>query len=210
MLKIAYHVLSLRQKLNNMNATPEQISALIRQRRAIFPKTYNDKPISQTLIEEILENANWAPTHRLTEPWRFKVFTGASLARLGQYLADWYKNNTPADSFSEKKYEKNLQNPQRSACVIAICMQRDPEERVPEWEEIAAVACAVQNMWLTCTAYDIGCYWSTPRAALEADEFLGLQSGERCLGLFYMGYHDLPELPGKRSPISEKVEWLSA
>jgi len=210
MLKFPKQPLYSQQKLNNMNATPEQISALIRQRRAIFPKTYNDKPISQTLIEEVLENANWAPTHRLTEPWRFKVFTGASLVRLGQYLADWYKNNTPADSFSEKKYEKNLQNPQRSACVIAICMQRDPEERVPEWEEIAAVACAVQNMWLTCTAYDIGCYWSTPRAALEADEFLGLQSGERCLGLFYMGYHDLPELPGKRSPISEKVEWLSA
>ena len=34
---------------------------------------------------------------------------------------------------------------------------------VPEWEEIAAVSMAVQNMYLTCTANNIGCYWSSPK-----------------------------------------------
>lgn len=191
-----------------MNVTAEQISTLIRKRRSIFPNTYNNQPISREIIEEILENANWAPTHRHTEPWRFKVFMGDSLARLGQYLADWYKENTLAESFSEQKYKKNLQNAQLSGCVIAICMERDAEERIPEWEELAAVACAVQNMWLTCTAHGIGSYWSTPRAALEGDEFLNLNGRERCLGLFYMGYHDLPELPGKRTPITDKTVWV--
>jgi nitroreductase len=188
--------------------TPSALSELIRKRRAIFPKTYNNQPISREIIEEILENANWAPTHRLTEPWRFKVFTGAALARLGDYLGEHYKNNVPAGEFSEAKFQKNRENPLRSACVIAICMQRDRENRAPEWEELAAVACAVQNMWLTCTAYRIGSYWSTPLAALEADEFLNLGEGERCLGLFYMGYHDLPDFPGNRKPVMEKVVWV--
>lgn len=191
-----------------MNVTPAQISELIKKRRAIFPKMFNQYPIPKEIIEVILENANWAPTHRLTEPWRFKVFTGKALERLGQYMGDYYKQNTPPELFSEEKYKKNMENPQRSACVIAICMQRDAEERVPEWEEIAAVACAVQNMWLTCTAYGIGSYWSTPAAALNAHEFLGLNKGEKCLGLFYMGYHDMPELPGKRTPIEEKTGWM--
>ena len=186
----------------------EHINDLMKKRRSIFPKTYNEQPIPDDLIQQILENANWAPTHRLTEPWRFKVFRKQALQRLSDYLSGWYKANTPAEAFSEKKYEKTKANPLRSSCVIAICMQRDPEERVPEWEEIAAVSAAVQNMWLTCTANNIGCYWSSPRSILEANEFLGLNAGERCLGLFYMGYHDLPEMPGKRMPIAEKVEWL--
>lgn len=191
-----------------MPITPEQVSELIRRRRSIFPKTYNKKPIPKAIVEEVLENANWAPTHRLTEPWRFKVFMGNALVRLGEYLADFYKNNIPADEFSETKHKKSKESPLQSACVIAICMRPDPTGSVPEWEELAAVACAVQNMWLTCTAHGIGSYWSTPKAALEADEFLGLGEGERCLGLFYMGYHDLPDLPGKRSPITEKTTWV--
>ena len=195
-------------KVKTMHITPELVSELIRKRRSVFPKSYNQKPIPMAIIEEALENANWAPTHRLTEPWRFKVFAGAALARLGDYLGDFYKNNTPAEGFSEVKFTKSKESPRQSACIIAICMKRDAEARVPEWEELAAVACAVQNIWLTCTAHGIGSYWSTPQAALEGDEFLGLGEGERCLGLFYMGYHDLPEIPGKRSPVSEKTTWI--
>lgn len=192
-----------------MPITAEQASELIRQRRSIFPNSYNSRHIPDEIIKEILENANWAPTHRLTEPWRFKVFRAEARRRLGEYLAGWYRENTPAEQFSERKYDKTLSNPQRSSCVIAICMQRDPQERVPEWEELASVASAVQNMWLSCTAYGIGCYWSSPRSILEADEFLGLKEGERCLGLFYMGYHDMPAIEGKRRPAGEKVEWVT-
>lgn len=191
-----------------MPATPEEVSGLIRKRRAIFPKAYNDRPVPKAIIEQLLENANWAPTHRHTEPWRFKVFYGDSLAKLASYLADYYKNNTPAELFSAEKHARVQTNPLRAACAIAICMQRDPQESVPEWEELAAVSCAVQNMWLSCTAYQIGCYWSTPPAALHADDFLGLAEGQRCLGFFYLGYHDLPDLPGTRSPIGDKVEWV--
>lgn len=51
------------------------VSALIRRRRAIFPKFYlPGKPVDRAFIEEMLENANHAPTHKLTEPWRFRVF----------------------------------------------------------------------------------------------------------------------------------------
>lgn len=186
------------------------ISALIRQRRSVFPPSYNQKPIDRGIIEEILENANWAPTHKLTAPWRFKVFQGAALDRLSQYLGQWYKDNTPEDKFSEKKLEKTTKNPLRSACVIALCMERDPLERLPEWEEIAALSCAVQNMWLTCTAYKIGSYWSSPRSIIEARDFLKLGQHERCYGLFYMGYYDMDLPTSRRKPIEEKVEWFES
>ncbi len=191
------------------HATPERISALIRRRRSVYPKMYNDRPVPEEIVREVLENANWAPTHKLTEPWRFQVFRGAALRRLGEYMAGRYQEKTPEAQFSDVAYKKMLNNPQRAGVVIAVCMQRDPEGRVPEWEEIAAVACAVQNMWLTCTAYGIGSYWSTPSVILSADEWLGLRPAERCLGLFYMGYFDPVELPAKRGPVDDKTIWIN-
>ena len=186
-----------------------EITKIIRSRRSIFPPSFIEKEIPQAVLLEILENANWAPTHKLTEPWRFKVFRGPGLQRLSQYLGDWYQSNTPPEKYSEKKYEKTIKKPLQSGCVIAICMMRDEQQRLPEWEELAAVACAVQNIWLTCTAHQIGGYWSSPRSIIEARDFLALQENEHCYGLFYMGYHNMPSLPGKRQPIEEKVEWVN-
>ncbi|MEL6867021.1 MAG: nitroreductase [Bacteroidota bacterium] len=187
---------------------PKALSEVIRNRRSIFPGAYSDQPIPKAILEEILENANWAPNHRRTEPWRFRIFRDKGLDRLSQFLGNYYKENTPAESFSEFKYNKNLRKPLQSACVIAICMRRDPEERLPEWEEIAAVACAVQNMWLTASAYGIGSYWSSPKSIEASGELLGLEEGERCLGFFYMGYSDKEAPPGLRQPIADKVIWI--
>ncbi|MEO1263722.1 MAG: nitroreductase [Bacteroidota bacterium] len=192
-----------------MDITPSQVSELIRKRRSVFPKSYTGSPISREIVEEVLENANWAPTHKMTEPWRFKVMAGGGLERLSQFLSSYYKENTPPEKFSEIKFKKLKNNPLKASCIIAICMKRDEQERIPEWEELAAVGCAVQNMYLTCAAYDIGCYWSSTKAALQANDFLGLEEGERCLGLFYMSYHNAPDIPRKRTPVAEKTAWIT-
>jgi len=183
-----------------------QIDQIIRNRRAIFPAQYIDKEISKEDLMEILENANWAPTHKKTQPWRFKIIQGEALARLGDFLAEWYKNNTPPEKYKEIKYNKTRRKARQSSCVIAICMQPDPS--LPEWEEIAATACAVQNMWLSCSERDIGCYWSSPKSIHDFDKFHHLEEGEKCIGFFYMGYYE-GEIPkGERTSINEKLAWI--
>lgn len=189
--------------------SPAAISQLLRSRASIFPAMYTDEPIDKAIIEEMLENANWAPNHKKTEPWRFKVFRGDARQRLADFMSSWYKENTPAESFSEKKFKKLSTNPLKADTVIAIIMQRDPIERLPEWEEVAAVACAVQNMWLTSTAYGLGGYWSSPSIMTQhANAFLELGPKQRCLGLFYLAHHQAPELARERGDIQDKVEWL--
>lgn len=188
--------------------TATDVNNLIRQRRSIFPNMMIDKPISDEIIWELLENANHAPTHRLTEPWRFKIFTGEARARLGQFLADTYKEVTPTEKFKERKYKKTIKKAGQAYTMIAICMKR--HDVVPEFEEVSAVACAVQNIWLSAHVYDIGMYWSSPKyiATKEMNTFLGLNDDESCLGIIYMGYHNTPELPAKRTSIKEKVDWI--
>ncbi len=183
------------------------ISKAIMERRSIYPKLYNSTEIPDETIRYVLDHANRAPSHRHTEPWRFVVFKNDSLNDLSEYLSDWYVTNTPEDKFSQRKFDKTKNKPFQCGAVIAIVMQRDLEEKVPEWEEIAAVSCAVQNMYLICHELEIGCYWSTPKAILEANEFLDLARGQRCLGLFYMGYRkELPALTEK-GDISARTHW---
>jgi nitroreductase len=188
--------------------TIQELNGLIRTRRSVYPLQYINKQISDEIVATILENANWAPSHKMTQPWRFKVMKGASQKRFGEFMSEKYRSLEPRERFSIAKYEKLKMNPQRAGALIAICLHRDPKERVPEWEETASVAMAVQNMWLTAHGLGIGSYWSTPALINYFGEFSPLEENEKCIGLFYMGYYKPSKMVPPRMPISEKVSWI--
>lgn len=183
------------------------IAETIRNRRSVFPAAYNDEKITKAEIETILESANWAPTHKRTEPWRFKVFLGEAQNKFATWHADKYKETT--GNFSEFTYKKFYDNVANSGGVIAICMQREQKESLPEWEEIAATSMAVQNMWLTAHDLNIGAFWGSPGTMNFLNEFAPMEDGERCLGYFFMGKYD-GELPEgtRKSGIEEKTIWM--
>ncbi|MEZ4874296.1 MAG: nitroreductase [Flavobacteriaceae bacterium] len=180
----------------------------IASRRSVFPVQYSGEPIAKEEVQIILEAANWAPTHKRTEPWRFKVlYSEESRKKLSVFLSETYKMR--AEKFSEVTFRKYQENPLKAACIIAICMQRDPKESLPEWEEIAATAMAVQNMWLTASEMNIGAYWGSPAIISHMGDFFPLEAGERCLGFFYMGKYQ-EELPKgfRNTSIEEKTQWF--
>ncbi len=185
------------------------IDQVIKKRRSVFPAMYSGQRIDDSVINEILENANWAPNHRKTEPWRFKVFADEGLLRLGEFLAEKYKETTPPEKFKEMKYKKTRKKLVNSSHVIALCIQKDPSGLVPEWEELAALSCAVQNMYLSCTARGLGCYWSSPKTMIGKPTILDLPEGQQCYGLMYIG---IPieglELKAERGDILAKTKWF--
>lgn len=192
--------------------TTEAINDLIKSRRSIFPKFYSDEPIAKEVIEQMLENANWAPTHKFTEPWRFKVFHGEGLKKLASFQSELYKKkSTEKGTFEDRKYQKLATKPMMASHVIAIAMKRDEQRSVPEIEEISAVAMAVQNMYLTATAYGVGCYWGSGGITYleEAKPFFDLTPDDKLLGFLYVGKLK-GEFPGKglRKPIADKVTWV--
>jgi nitroreductase len=187
-----------------------EITNVIKDRRTIYPEQYSDRKVHKEIAKEILENAIWAPTHGKTEPWRFTVFMGDSLTKLSTFLSDLYSEKINEEDFNEMKFNKLKNRPLKSSVVIAINMTPDPKGKIPEIEEIEAIACAVQNMHLTCTAYGIGGFWSTPKLInlSETNTFLNLKEGEKCLGLFYMGYPSIDWPKGHRKPLEYVTTWL--
>lgn len=180
----------------------------IKNRRAVFPADFaSDASVSRQEIEQLLEAANWAPTHRRTEPWRFKVFQGASQEMLADFIADKYLETAakPSKIIARTKRDKVTQ----SGAIIAICMQRDLSESVPEWEELAAVAMSVQNMWLMTQELNLGGYWSSPACIHDLAEIVSMQEGESCIGFFYLGrVQEKPTAGTRKTTAEEKTTWL--
>ncbi|CAK4680795.1 hypothetical protein LEN26_018682 [Aphanomyces euteiches] len=187
--------------------------ALIAHRRSIFPQDYDTtREIPEEILNKLFESANWAPTHGRTEPWRFIVFTGDARRKLGEKDAEIYKKMTPEASFMPKKHAKKLASKLQASCVIAICMNRQDSQKLPEIEEIEAVACAVQNLHISATAHGIGGYWSSGPGVYsdEMKEFLELGPNDKCLGFFYLGYPkpDFKHPNGSRKPVQDKVRFV--
>ena len=188
-----------------------QINDLIKSRRSTKPRLFNGDKIDDKIVWQILENANWAPNHGLTQPWKYKVFSSSGLEKLALFQASWYQKNTPKDKFKPEKYERMKTNILKSSHVIVICMERQESAKIPEIEEIEAVACSVQNMALTAAAYEICSFWGSGGLTYteELKEFLGLKEKDKCLGYLYLGYSDTPTTQSRRNPIEEKVEWIT-
>lgn len=190
-----------------MNSNFETLSKIIKSRRSIFPDSYIQKEIPTEVIEQLLENANYAPTHKLTQPWRFVVIRKDAKSKLGTTLAQLYKERVGTGSFLQKKYESFAQKTDQADCILAINIQFHPD-KVPNWEEIAAVACAVQNIALTAESLNIGGYWSSPPLIDDLGPFLGLAENEKCFGLFYMGYHEEEIRDAQRTSMVDKIKWM--
>jgi len=190
----------------------KKISKNIRNRRSIYANVFIKKEIPDQLLDEILMNATWAPNHKMTEPWRFIVFRGKYLREYGNYMEHYYKDfysQLPPEAQKEKlAYLRNY--PLNAACLIGVIMVRNTKINLPEWEEIAAVSSAVQNMALTCTAHKVGSYWSTKGVAIDYVAQFDLAENEKSLGLLYLGYYpkDLKSSKKKRTPLSKKVIYL--
>lgn len=186
----------------------KDIDHIIKTRRAIYPNMYTGKKLSKNLIAKVIENSNYAPTHKLTQPWFFKVYSNNSKKELSAEMVNLYKKENT--NINNSKIQKIKQKCEKSNFIICICMKRSSNKIIPEWEEIASTAMAVQNIWLSCASLDIGCYWSSPSYIKDISKFLKLKSDQRCLGFFYMGHYKHSNIkPPKRINIKEKIEWFN-
>lgn len=188
-----------------------EITELIKSRRTIYPEQFSDRKVHKEQIDLILNNAQWAPTHGNTQPWRFKVFMEEGRKVLSDFLAETYLKLTPPEAQNDLKLAKMMKRPMQASAVIAVCMERQPTEKILEIEEIEAVACAIQNMHLTCTAYGLGGFWATPKLiySQEMNEFLKIGAKDKCLGLFYIGYPAIDWPEAHRKPLEYTTEWIN-
>lgn len=187
-----------------------EINEIIRSRRTIKPESFSTRKVHKEIVMNLLENARWAPTHGMTQPWKFTVFLGEEAVRkFGEFHSNTYKRITPENEFNEKKQLKLMDMALQTSAIIAIGVKVE-NPKIPEIEEVSAVACAVQNMMLTATAYGIGSFWASGGLTYthQMKEFLGLGEKDKCLGFLYLGYPNTEWPKGQRRPIEYFTNWV--
>jgi nitroreductase len=169
-------------------------------------------PVPRELIGRILESAVHAPNHRLTEPWRFHVFTGKGRGELARARAEIARLQAEAEGEDEElaagRISRERKKAFRAPVVIAVICEAGRDE-IETLENYAACACAVQNMQLTAHALGLAAMWRTGPVAYHDHmrEFFGLKEGDRVVAHLYVGYPDMGERPRRRQPAREKTVW---
>lgn len=203
----------------NISATAssaDEVMQLIKDRRSVFPKDYTGQLVDRATIEKILEAANWAPTHGKTEPWRFVVLSPTAFTEMMWITQKVLERTVSAEELQKKRKKmESKADDYKKATFIAICSKRqaNPSKLQPEWEELAATSCAVQNMQLMTHALGAAAYWSSWQGQAvcnspEFKEYLGLDSEDSCLGFFILGNSDAgASYRSKRGSMADKVQW---
>lgn len=191
-----------------MNKDFSILSGIIKSRRSIKPALFNGNKIADEQIEQLLELADWAPTHTFSEPWRFVVYSGEKVNGFSRQHALLYRQFTPAEKFMQGKFDGIISNGEKSSHLI-VCIMKRSNEKIPALEEVAAVSCAVQNILLGATALDIAILWSTGGMVLHPvmKNHFQLNEQDHILGILFLGKTD-EHLKGQRKiALRDKLIW---
>jgi nitroreductase len=185
------------------------ISKIIHNRRSTKPVKMNGKQIPDEQLKQILELANWAPTHGRTEPWRFIVYAGEKAKQFCFDHAELYKKFTAIENFQQATYDKQLHNGDLASHVVIAYMKRGSNPKIPAIEEIAATAAATENILLGAAASGLAAFWSTGGMIHKQPmkDFLNLKDEDVILGLIYFGFTDEQATGSRASSIDEKIDW---
>src|SRR5579872_2288754 len=191
-----------------MNAKLNEVHEAIRARRSIGKM--RDEAPPRDAIERIIEAGTWAPFHKVTEPWRFVVVSGAARSRLGEIAARTVDlTGIPAQAH-EAVRAKERGRFERAPYVVVVIVA--PAENPIDFEEnYASAAAATQNMLLAAHAEGLAAYWRTGRLAREPEilKELEIAEGERIAAFLYLGYPALVPKQATRAPVSEKTRWIT-
>ncbi len=173
--------------------------------RRSVPKTTDRLPDRAT-IQKLLDAAVRAPTHHLTQPWRFVVLAGDALE---EFADAWARGDERVGRDPAKSREKA----RRAPVIIAVIEKPHLHNRkVIEREEHYAVGAAIQNILLAAHDAGLGAMIRTgPAAELkEVRDYLDVGDDEYIAALIYVGYPaegDTERPMSRRTPAEERTRW---
>jgi nitroreductase len=168
-----------------------ELEQAIRTRRT--HKAYAPEPLGRETLDELFELARWAPNHKLTNPWRFRVVGPRALERL---------KAAGEDPIAAAKLD-------RAPTLVAVTATQSGDPVMDE-EDVLAAGTAAYVVLLAAHGRGLAGYWRTPgvlrtaagRAALEVPD------DERVLGLLHLGHpRQEPRVP-ERAPVADVATYL--
>jgi nitroreductase len=168
------------------------LETAIRTRRT--HKRYGPDPIDRSTVLELLDLARFAPNHRMTQPWHFRILGAETRERLER-------------AAGEKEAAKL-----RRAPTLVLATATLSGDAATDEEDLHAVAAAVYAVLLGATARGLASYWRTPGAFSDPAirEICGLGDADRVVSLIHLGpaIGEPPDKDRERATLGEVVTFL--
>lgn len=179
--------------------------------RRTSTRAFRADPVPRDVVARLLAAAVRAPNHKLTEPWRFAVLTGASARRYAElrraYRAARFTDPAAPEAARaiERAWREALDTP---AFVVVLCAESD--DAVRREEDYAAAMMATQNLLIAATAEGLGSYVRTGGLMRDAAmlALVRAPAGHRIVAIVSLGYGAAAEEPRRRSDPAARTEWL--
>ena len=198
------------------------LDATLEGRRSI--RSYQDRPVPEELLAEVMGAARHAPSPHHSAPWRFAVLTGPeSKAVLANAMANRWREDLSADGVGEQEIELEVAKSQRrisgAPVVVVGSLYLEPLDSYPDPHRQQAetlmaahsLGAALQNIMLAAHTRGLASCWmcapvfcpDVVRAALRLPEELIPHA------LVTIGYAAKPP-PSRRRPRLDEIVTLRA
>lgn len=208
--------------------TPEHTSAeaaasairdAVLGRRSI--RYFLPRPVTETVIRDLLQDTVWAPSPHNSQPWRFTVLLSpgakSSLAgAMGQRLIEELHASGTARADAEQQAERSRRRVAGAPAVVLCSLHRDglvtyPDARMNalEWEmAVQSVGAALQTLFLLAYERGLGaCWMAAPMYCPDVvRSALHLAPDVHPQALVLMGYPGRPGKQRERRPLHEMID----
>ncbi|MFA5527445.1 MAG: nitroreductase family protein [Peptostreptococcales bacterium] len=182
----------------------------IKTRRSI--RKYKSEELPRELIDEILEDALWAPSAMNTQTWKILVFSGEKQKAFNKVVEDAVNHiNARLKKLFNEGMQKRVHGFFKGlggaphTIVVLTARADDPKLQVTEIENGCAL---LYNVCLSAHARGIGTCWMSAPVWIEDTvlEYLGMQDDWKLVGITPMGHPDQnPPVPPRKG---KPIEWF--
>ena len=158
-------------------------------------------------LERIVAAGLRAPDHGRLRPWRFVAIRGEARARFADLCIAALRARDPTATDAEAaRMRGKLTAP---PLILALGVHVTPSEKVPEVEQMMAVAAATMNILNAAHALGYAGKWVTGPNAYDpaVASALGFGAEDRLAGLLYLGTPAEPAIALRRP---DTAEYLTA
>lgn len=161
------------------------ILEILKARRSI--RKFQETPVSEELIEKLLEAGRWAPSGMNNQPWRFAVVT---------------ESKTREEIAKLTRYSRIV-----SSARLLIPVFLDKEHSYHQIKDAQAVGACLQNMLLEAHSLGLGAVWlgEIIRSDAQIRELLGLGNELELMAVLAMGYPAENPGDGKRKELKDLI-----
>lgn len=187
-----------------MTSTGTELHTFLRTRRSV--RRFKPDPVPESVIENILATATFAPSAHNRQPWRFAVITSPAVKiSLAEAMGADFERDLARDGVPTEKIQSQVRRSKEritsAPAAILICLDMNdmdtyPDEKRGRAEWIMAtqsVAAAGLQLLLATHAEGLGGVWACwPLFAQETiQETLDLPHSWEPQGMFFIGYADM-------------------